>query len=188
MFCNQCGGTIPDRSRFCNHCGAAVASLAAPGNVAVETYSPTQLEEQTIFVLRPTMIFIILGYILAGIIALAATAGVAYMNWPFWVALIVSAVLLAFPGYFHLMRQSEIYMLTNHKIEISYGLIAKTTRNIPLRSIQDVTTESSIFERLLGLGNVVIDSAAVAGKISFNRVPNPTKYADRIMQEIRKRN
>jgi hypothetical protein len=44
------------------------------------------------------------------------------------------------------------YTLTDSKIEIDYGLIARTTRNIPLAKIQDVTVSASI-------PNVFSDSA-----------------------------
>ena len=45
------------------------------------------------------------------------------------------------------------YTLTDSKIEIDYGLIARTTRNIPLAKIQDVTVSASILQRILGFGD-----------------------------------
>ena len=43
------------------------------------------------------------------------------------------------------------YTLTDSKIEIDYGLIARTTRNILLPKIQDVTVSASIPQRILDL-------------------------------------
>ena len=46
-----------------------------------------------------------------------------------------------------------------------YGIIAKITRNIPLRNIQDVTVTASVWQRLLNLGDIEIESASEAGKL-----------------------
>ena len=40
--------------------------------------------------------------------------------------------LLLIPAYYHLKRNMIRYTLTDSKMEIDYGLIARTTRNIPL--------------------------------------------------------
>jgi len=55
------------------------------------------------------------------------------------------------------------YTLTDSKIEIDYGLIARTTRNIPLAKIQDVTVSASIPQRILRLGDLVVDNASEVG-------------------------
>ena len=52
------------------------------------------------------------------------------------------------------------YTLTDSKVEIDTGLIARTTRNIPLTKIQDVTVSASIPQRLLGFGDLLIDNAS----------------------------
>lgn len=183
MRCSGCGHLNPAGSRFCNACGAA---LATPASLAKELSE----DEQIILVLRPSMLFVVCRYLVALMLSLAA--GMVY--WfveqhrpgavPWW-SLVIVSVLLALPAvYHHILRQREVYTLTNRKIELTYGLIAKLRRNIPLSKVQDITVTQTVMERLLGIGDIVIDSAAQGGKIPLRNIPSPSRYADVILQQV----
>jgi uncharacterized membrane protein YdbT with pleckstrin-like domain len=93
---------------------------------------------------------------------------------------------LLIPAFYHLRRNLIGYRLTDSKIEISKGLISQDTRNIPLRTIQDVNVSSTILQRMLGFGNVVIDNASeVGGKIVLRNINSPKLYADALLKQIR---
>jgi uncharacterized membrane protein YdbT with pleckstrin-like domain len=106
----------------------------------------------------------------------------------FLVILGVAIIAFANPVYHHILRKREVYTLTNHKLEMRYGIIAKVVRNIPLRNIQDVTVTASFWQRLLKLGDIEIDSASETGKIILDDIHNPERYADMILAELRQRN
>ena len=79
------------------------------------------------------------------------------------------------------------YTVTDAKIEIDRGLISRTTRNIPLRKIQDVTVSASIFQRILGFGDVVVDNASeVGGTTILHNINNPRQHADLLLRELRR--
>ena len=147
-------------------------------------------EEQTIFTVRPTLLFVKLGYLLAALGAFAVIALLAWQPWlaiPFYVSLPVSLALFILPAYKHLMRNSVRYTLTDSKIEIDEGFISRTTRNIPLRNIQDVSVTTSIPQRLLRFGNVVVDNASdAAGATVLRDIPDPRRHADQILRELRR--
>lgn len=188
MFCNRCGQAIPVGSRFCNVCGTEQSGRPT-GEGRYPAFSPTPGSEQPVFELRPTLRFIIAGYLLAGALALACAALIAMAPFrSFWLVLGVAAVLLAVPGWYHLRRETEVYRLTDRKIEIRHGLFNRTVRNIPLTSIQDVTATATLGERLLGIGDIVIESAAETGKIALRNVPQPARYAEAILAQLRGRN
>jgi uncharacterized membrane protein YdbT with pleckstrin-like domain len=84
----------------------------------------------------------------------------------------------------HIRLRSTVFTLTNVKVEIRSGIFSISTRNIPLRHIQDVTVSETLKERLIGIGDVLIDSAAVGGKIAVNNIKNPRKYADLILDQL----
>ena len=196
MFCNECGQTLPDGSRFCKSCGAHIARSTSPADsvVAVADYA----DEHEIFTLRPTMIFVLVRYMVAGliVIATAALTGVLSSMKPQWVSgqiaflVIFGAALIVFsnPIYKHILRKREVYTLTSHKLEMRYGIIAKIVRNIPLRNIQDVTVTASVWQRLLKLGDIEIDSASETGKIILEDIHHPDRYANMILAELRRRN
>ncbi len=52
------------------------------------------------------------------------------------------------------------YTVTDAKLQIDTGLIARTTKNIPLSKVQDVTVSASIPQRLMGFGDIIIDNAS----------------------------
>lgn len=151
-----------------------------------------EAEEHAIFTLRPTLIFVIAWYIFASVIVLAAAALMGIFHAPAQLAFIGLAVLFvaafSIPVYKHIQRRREVYTLTNYKLEMRYGLLAKTIRNIPLRNIQDVTVTASMLQRLANLGDIVIDSASETGKIFLSEIHHPERYADMILAELRRRN
>jgi membrane protein YdbS with pleckstrin-like domain len=207
MFCNRCGEALPDGSRFCNYCGAALGEkgvergagpvaerVAVPGRAAAR--GAEMEEEEPIFTLRPTMFYVIVWYIVAAIvwIAAAAATGIATSQGFIdggiapWIMIGAGLLVFSIPVYKHILRRREVYTLTNHKLEMRYGLIAKTVRNIPLRNIQDVTVTASVWQRFLKLGDIVIDSASDMGRIHLNEIHNPEQYANIILGQLRRRN
>jgi uncharacterized membrane protein YdbT with pleckstrin-like domain len=189
MYCNKCGQAVPEGSRFCNSCGAQTTA-----SVAVQDAQAAEQDEQVVFTLRPTMIFVAVRYIIAALVLLAAAAlmGLLASKVSEQVALLVilGVGLLAFanPVYHHIQRKREVYTLTNHKLEMRYGIIAKTIRNIPLRNIQDVTVTASVWQRFLNLGDIGIDSASETGKIVLDDIHHPDRYANSILSQLRQRN
>jgi membrane protein YdbS with pleckstrin-like domain len=199
MYCNECCQTLPDGSRFCNSCGATIgvakgsSDFTSGGPAAVAPYA----DEHEVFTLRPTLIFVLVRYIIAALIVIATAAlmGILHSSFhnvsgwvPFLVILGVAVIAFSNPIYKHILRKREVYTLSSHKLEMRYGLIAKIVRNIPLRNIQDVTVTASVWQRLLKLGNIEIDSASEAGKIILNDIHNPDRYANMILAELRRRN
>lgn len=96
----------------------------------------------------------------------------------------LSLVSFIFPLTRHIQRNRVVYTLTPSKIEIDFGIFSKTVRNIPLRSAQDVTVSAALLERMIGIGDVIIDSAAEAGKIQMRQIPDPRKHATLILQQV----
>lgn len=149
-------------------------------------------EERTIFTVGPTLLFVKIGYLLAALGAILLVALLAWQPWvgvPVFVSLPLALALLLIPAYKHLKRNSVRYTLTDSKIEIDEGFISRTTRNIPLRNIQDVSVTTTVPQRLLRFGNVVVDNASdSAGATVLRNIPDPRRHADQILRELRRWN
>lgn len=191
MYCNKCGQTLPEGSRFCNSCGSQTIATETPTS-PVATY----VDEHPVFTLRPTLLFVLIRYIIAALVTIAAAALMGVLSSrsgvsgqiAFLVIVVVALIVFANPVYKHILRKREVYSLTNHKLEMRYGIIAKTVRNIPLRNIQDVTVSASVWQRFMNLGNIEIDSASETGKIILADIHHPERYANQILAELRRRN
>jgi uncharacterized membrane protein YdbT with pleckstrin-like domain len=162
-----------------------VSSLA--GSEA-KTLNSTEQGEQVIFRIRPAFYSVGVAYAIASLASLLAAGIIGVLQGPLWAMFIFALVFFCFPFYRHIQRNRVSYTLTSGKIEIEYGLIAKTIRNIPLRNIQDVTTTATVSERLLGIGDVIIDSASEAGRIPMSNIRDPRKYADLILNQLHRWN
>jgi uncharacterized membrane protein YdbT with pleckstrin-like domain len=179
--------------RFCSGCGSPavdpeVTRIVRAGSGLPVADSDNDLE-QVVFTVRPTMIFIKLGYALAVIGAIALVILLALIQIPVYISIPLALILLLIPAYYHLRRNMVRYTLTDSKIEIDTGLIARTTRNIPLTKIQDVTVSASIPQRILGFGDLLIDNASeVGGTTVLHNISKPRHYADLLLRELRRRN
>jgi len=149
-------------------------------------------DEKQIFSIRPTLVFVKIGYVatILGaflLVALLTTIdGWAKLNISPWIFVLAGLLLLLIPAYFHLRRNIIRYRLTDSKVEIDEGFIFQSTRNIPLRSIQDVSVSSSITQRMLGFGNLVIDNASEdSGKVVLKNINTPKQYADILLKQMR---
>jgi uncharacterized membrane protein YdbT with pleckstrin-like domain len=115
------------------------------------------------------------------------TIVLAYFGVSALIAVPVALPLLLIPAFYHLRRNMVRYTLTDSKIEIDQGLIARTTRNIPLRTIQDVTVSATISQRMLGYGNLIIDNASEqGGNVVLRNISDPRHHADLLLRELRR--
>jgi membrane protein YdbS with pleckstrin-like domain len=141
-------------------------------------------DERVIFSITPAFYEVGLTYFWAALLSLIITAAVALARGPLSMAVIASAIIFIFPICRHIQFRHTVYTLTNIKIEIQSGIFSQTARNVPLRHIRDVTVSETFKERLIGIGDVLIDSDAVEGKITMNNINSPRRYADLILDQL----
>ncbi|HEX4900344.1 MAG TPA: PH domain-containing protein [Pyrinomonadaceae bacterium] len=164
--------------------------MRTEGPAAAQRYGEDADVENVVFTVRPTLLFVKIGYVAAIVGAIVLTillAMVSFIDIPIYLSLPIALALLLIPAYYHIRRNMVRYTLTDSKIEIDYGLIARTTRNVPLSKIQDVTVSASILQRILGFGDVVIDNASeFGGSTILHNINNPRHYADLLLRELRR--
>jgi uncharacterized membrane protein YdbT with pleckstrin-like domain len=196
MFCIKCGSAMSEGAEFCAKCGYAagdeeVTRVASHSSKALQFADSEHPEEVHIFSVRPTAIFIQMGYVLAvlsGIILVVLLSLIPF-GAPWWLLLLVGLSPLLVPAYHHLMRNMILYTLTDSKIEIDKGFISRTTRNIPLGKVQDVTVSASMMQRLMGFGDLVIENAGeTTGRIVLKNISSPRHHADLLLQQLRRYN
>ena len=190
MTCSSCGAYVTPSVRFCSNCGAATDTeatrIARIQARALEFETDTDLEH-TIFTVRPTMIFIKTGYALAVIGGIALVFLLASIGVPASISIPLALALLLIPAYYHVRRNMIRYTVTDSKLQIDTGLIARTTRNIPLSKVQDVTVSASIPQRLFGFGDIIVDNASdFGGSTVMHNISSPRHYADLLLRELRR--
>ncbi len=188
MFCSKCGRENADDAVYCQKCGTRFGGGGAEEETQIAKKGIEDGgEEQRIFSISPTLKFVMAGYVLAAVGALLLVAVLTVFTSLDWIFIIPPALaLFLIPAFYHFKQKMIRYTLTDAKIEIDEGLIFQNSRNVPLRSIQDVSVASTITQRMLGFGDLVIDNASEdGGKVVFKNINSPKKYADAVLKQMR---
>ena len=86
---------------------------------------------------------------------------------------VAALILLAFTLPRYLRWITTHFVLTTDRLIFRSGVLAKLSREIPLERLNDVTFTQSLWERLIGAGDLLIESAGERGQSVFENVPHP---------------
>jgi uncharacterized membrane protein YdbT with pleckstrin-like domain len=118
---------------------------------------------------------------IGGTAAAAAFLGVGV---PFYAIAAVALVLfiwLTLAPY--IVWRSTHYVLTDKQVLIRKGVFSREERGIPLSKVNDVRTNQSLFDRIIGSGTILIESAGEHGQSHLDRVPDAIKVG-RTLKEL----
>jgi membrane protein YdbS with pleckstrin-like domain len=94
-------------------------------------------------------------------------------TWVGWALLVICWVfLMAVLAKVGQWRSTSI-VLTNQRVVYRTGILRRVGREIPLDRVQDVTYTQSIFERVVGCGSLLIQSAGASGDEPFPDIRHP---------------
>ncbi|MEI7924838.1 MAG: PH domain-containing protein [Chloroflexota bacterium] len=95
-------------------------------------------------------------------------------HYPEWGVILVGLlVLVAVPLPRVARWWTSYFVVTSDRVIHREGIIGKSSMEIPLEAINDVRFEQSVIERLLGAGDLVIQSASESGREVFSDIRHP---------------
>jgi len=101
-----------------------------------------------------------------------------------WGSLIIGVlILLWYPLRRIVAWLTSNFAVTSDRIIHREGFIAKHTMEIPLEAINDIRFHQSVFERMVGAGDLIIPSASEFGRNTFANVRNPEAVQRTIYQQ-----
>jgi uncharacterized membrane protein YdbT with pleckstrin-like domain len=75
-----------------------------------------------------------------------------------------------------LIRVGTTYTITNHRLHIKRGIIARRTQEARLERVQNVNTNQGVFDRILQVGTVDFDTAGTTdADFAFRGVSQPER-------------
>jgi uncharacterized membrane protein YdbT with pleckstrin-like domain len=93
-------------------------------------------------------------------------------DWARWVVLGVAAVLLVVWVVKPVIQwATSQYVITNRRVIIRSGIIARQGRDMPLARVNDVHFSYGVIDRLLGCGDLIVESAGETGRLLIASVP-----------------
>ncbi|MDP9241206.1 MAG: PH domain-containing protein [Actinomycetota bacterium] len=95
---------------------------------------------------------------------------------------VVAIIVIVFTVLPFLRWRTTHFVVTSHRVLIRRGILARSGRDVPLSRINDVSFEHSFFERLLGCGTLIVESAGERGQVVLQDVPRVERVQGRIYQ------
>jgi uncharacterized membrane protein YdbT with pleckstrin-like domain len=83
--------------------------------------------------------------------------------------------------------RTTYFVVTSHRLIFRRGLLSRSGIEIPLEKINNVNFHQSIAERILGCGDLIIESASEGGQSRFTEVVNPDRVQGIIHTAIQER-
>jgi len=142
--------------------------------------------EELVLDLRPHWFFMfeptisLVGAVLLGIIVITHDP-------PAWLSLPVGLLVLGILVWWGIRYAKWVttnFVVTDRRVVYRSGVLAKKGIEIPLERINTVTFAQSIFERMIGAGDLGIESASRDGAETFNDVRKPSAVQNEIYRQM----
>ena len=93
-----------------------------------------------------------------------------------WVVIAIAAVLLVVLFVVPVLKwRTTHFVVTSERVVMRSGVLGRQGRDIPLTRINDVSFHHSFFERMLGCGTLVVESAGERGQVTLTEIPKVEK-------------
>jgi uncharacterized membrane protein YdbT with pleckstrin-like domain len=126
-------------------------------------------------------ILVVVGWIVAFVYAPEDGAARTAVIWGSLAAGLL--ILIWYPLRAFIAWATSNFAVTSDRIIHREGFLAKHTMEIPLEAINDIRFQQSLFERMVGAGDLVIQSASEFGRNVFANVRNPEQVQRTIYQQ-----
>lgn len=103
--------------------------------------------------------------------------------------------LLAIPLYLIITATSQMVrnrfttmQISGDRLKYEAGMASKTARSIPLHKVQDVTVKQTFGQRILGLGDLSIETAGETSRLTIEQIASPRVVAEQILDIVARLN
>ncbi len=141
--------------------------------------------EELVIDLRPHTV----ALVAPALVGLLVVAGwiFAAMRWdgiPVWVVFAAGVfVLLWYPLRKVVAWTTSHFVVTSDRVIHRQGLVAKSSMEVPLEAINDVRFHQRVFERMVGAGDLTIESAGERGTQLFQYIRKPEEVQKTIYHQ-----
>jgi uncharacterized membrane protein YdbT with pleckstrin-like domain len=153
--CPDCAKPVSSEAHSCPNCGYPVAEKLTQ-TPAAEAENPVAPSTEPLMEVRPSW----WGYF--------------WYLFFFW--LIVPPIIAS------IKRAGTVLRISPHRITLTRGLFSKCYRDYNPRDIRSLDIDQSFFQRIAGIGDLTISTAATAeGTERITSIPNPQAVRDLIL-------
>ncbi len=95
--------------------------------------------------------------------------------------LAVPAVMLVWTAARHIRRSFTRLSVGGGKLRFETGILSRATRTMEVRKVQDVRVDQTLAQRMLGTGDLSIETAGETSRWTIQNIDSPQKVADSIL-------
>lgn len=100
-----------------------------------------------------------------------------------WFSVVIAVLAVALVARGLVRWFTTLHVITNERVIYRAGLIAKRGKEIPLEVVNDVAFNQSMFERVFGTGDLLIESAGTHGQSRYKDIPGPEQVQSLIYEQ-----
>jgi uncharacterized membrane protein YdbT with pleckstrin-like domain len=142
--------------------------------------------EEVVVDVRPHWWYLAGPVLVLGVVIIAAisAAVLAAPSWLAWVAIVALAVAAIWLVGRYIRWSSTSLVVTNRRLISRTGVFVRTSREIPLPALTDISYRQSLLERIIGAGDVLLESAGRQGHEVFPDLPRPARIQQAIVVQL----
>jgi len=99
---------------------------------------------------------------------------------PRWLV-VLPLVVLVVPLSMHVKRLQMTLRLEDHHLTLERGFLSRTRRTLDMAKIQDVTVKQTLRQRMIGVGDLILEDAGQTGAMDIRNLDRPRAIADFII-------
>jgi uncharacterized membrane protein YdbT with pleckstrin-like domain len=99
--------------------------------------------------------------------------------------LIFPAIIFLWALVRHLKLRFTRLSLRGDKLRYETGILSRSTRTMEVHKVQDVRVDQKLSQRLIGTGDISIETAGETSRLTMKSVDRPHGVADRLLEAAR---
>jgi len=127
-------------------------------------------------IIRPSLKLVRAGYLAVGLlVAVLYFLGFRanwFDEWPWWTPAL-GLLLALWPLKRHIASRFDRLVVAGDRLRLESGVLRRTSRMMQLSKVQDVRVEQTLWQRLLGTGDLYVETAGEAGQLFLANVDDP---------------
>ncbi len=143
---------------------ASTAGLSEGEHLVLKLHQHWKTVLRPVLVLAATVLALLLLLLLVPTVRDAAAARLA-------IGVAALAIVILFVAIPLLRWRTTSYELTNRRLRLRAGILTRTGRDFPLTRISDVSFAQGLLDRVLGCGQLVVESPGEHGQLVLTEIP-----------------
>lgn len=135
-------------------------------------------------VIRPSLKLIWAAYTAIALLVVASVAlySMGLYGNVHWGVALLPAILLLWPMKRHFQNRFTRLILSGDKLCYETGVLARSKRLIQITKVQDVRMDQTLTQRMLGIGNLSLETAGETSRLVLRNVDSPDHAAETILR------